>query len=306
VTRPSVDVVIATRGDRPELLAEAVDSVLSQDYDGPLCLRIVYDSVEPPQAPLTESQEWWRQVSWTWNDGPHGLARARNVGAGAGEHALLAFLDDDDLWEPGKLSAQVELLEAEPTLPLVGTGITIVDDEGRRTPRPAARGRITHEELLRSRVAELHPSSFVMRRQAFLSVGGVDETLPGSYAEDYDLVLRLSRTADIGMVQAPLTTVRWTGGSYFFSRWQTIAEALETLLAKHPDLARHPQGSARITGQIAFARAAMGQRNLAWRALGRAARANARELRIPLAGLVILGVPANGLQSTLHRFGRGI
>lgn len=303
---PSVDVVIATRGDRPGLLAEAVDSVLAQDYPGRVDLTLVYDSEEPPGDPLEAPETSSRRLAWVWNDAEHGLAQARNRGIAVGSHALVAFLDDDDLWEPGKLWAQVTELERRPDLPLVGTGITILDARGRRTPRPGPSLVVTHQDLLRSRVAEMHPSSFLIRRAALLAAGGLDEDLPGAYAEDYDLLLRVSRDADLGMVVQPLTLVRWTGGSYFFSRWQTIAEALEYLLAKHPDLAAHPQGSARILGQIAFARAAMGQRTAAWRTIARAGRAHPLQPRLALAALATAGVPAHRIQATLHRFGRGV
>src|SRR5690606_3440567 len=47
---PSVAVVICTRGDRPELLREAVASVVEQDYPGPVEVMVVFDRAEPDES----------------------------------------------------------------------------------------------------------------------------------------------------------------------------------------------------------------------------------------------------------------
>ena len=49
------------------------------------------------------------------------------------------------------------------------------------------------QRLLADRIMELHPSAMLYRRASLQQVGGWDETLPGGYAEDYDLLLRLAR-----------------------------------------------------------------------------------------------------------------
>lgn len=306
VEAPDVDVVIATRGERSTLLQEAVDSVYAQDYPGTLALVVVYDCDDKPSAPVTLPDAPGRRGSWVMNTRPHGLAYARNRGAREGSAALLAFLDDDDLWAPGKIRAQVAFLTNFPQVPLVGTGVTILHENGSKSPRPGPAEIIRHQDLLRSRIAELHPSSFLLRRAAFNQAGGVDEQLPGAYAEDYDLALTLSRHADLGMVTEPLTFVRWTGASYFFSRWQTIASALRHLLDKHDDFQQNRRGSARILGQIAFAEAAMGKRRDCVRTVIEAARIYPFEPRLALAALVALGVSADRIQRALHTRGRGV
>ena len=59
-------------------------------------------------------------------------------------------------------------------------------------------------------------------------IGLVDEHIPGSYAEDYDWILRAALAGPIAVVEEPLVRVRW-GQSLFSSRWQTIIEALATI-----------------------------------------------------------------------------
>ncbi|HEX5741778.1 MAG TPA: glycosyltransferase family 2 protein, partial [Pilimelia sp.] len=163
-------------------------------------------------------------------------------------------------------------------------------------------------ELLRDRLTALHPSTFLFRRAALASgIGPVDEHIPGSYAEDYELLLRAARRTPVRNVPAPLVEVRWHAQSYFTRRWETIAEALRWLLDRYPEFSAVPRGAARVRGQIAFAEAAAGRRGTAVRWAGRAAAASAREPRAYLALAVAAGLVApDRLLRALHRRGRGI
>jgi len=105
----------------------------------------------------------------------------------------------------------------------------------------------------------------VMRREAFAKVGPYDEGLPRGYAEDYDWVLRAARAGQIGVVTRPLADIRKDGKSYYQGTAENTALALEYMLAKHPDIASSPRGHARMLGQIAFARSALGERGPAIR-----------------------------------------
>ena len=182
-----------------------------------------------------------------------GLPGARNTGALASQRDILAFCDDDDLWSPGKLEAQVALLDTHPAMEVVTCGL-FIDAKGRITIRVLPSDRVTFRDLLRSRVMEAHPSTYVVRRKAMLDgIGLVDEKIPGGYGEDYDWLLRAARRHDIGAVRLPLTKIYWHRSSFFAERWQTIIDALDYLLAKYPEFAEEPTGLARILGQQAFA-----------------------------------------------------
>lgn len=304
---PDVDVIVATRGDRQALLKEAVESIVTQQYSGCVRVVIVYDREDPPVNPIESDHDHTRLVSWVHHKGPHGLAQARNVGILQGNAEFVAFLDDDDIWLPGKLSAQVRTLRNNPGTPVVCTDIVVCDESGQRTRRDSGAQRVSHEQLCRSRLMSLHPSTFLIRRTALETIGGVDESLPGAYAEDYDLLLMLTQRGDAQVVRSPLVEIRWTGGSYFFSRWVTIIAALEHLLNKHPGINKDRRGRARVLGQIAFAQAAAAQRCNAVRTSGRCLLANPLQPRLWLALAVASGVTsANVIQRRLHARGRGI
>jgi hypothetical protein len=178
---------------------------------------------------------------------------------------------------------------------------------GRRVTRTTPLTRIRHADLLEDRIAPLHPSTFLLHTAAVRRVGGWDEHIPGGYAEDYDFLLRLTGHGDIAMVEDVVADIHWAGQSYFFSRWAQIAEALDYLVEHHPDIATSGPGHARVLGQIAFARAASGDRRGAWRTIRRGVGVSPREPRFVLAALVAARlVTADRVQRALHARGRGV
>jgi glycosyltransferase involved in cell wall biosynthesis len=271
VTRTlSVSVVVPTHG-RPELVRRALAGIEASDYDGAVDVVVVADREEPD--PSLDRADADRPVRVVANTRTPGLAGARNTGISATGGDLVAFCDDDDVWRPDKLRRQVDVL-ADPAVGVVTTGIA-VHVRGRVHERVLEEDRVTTADLTRSRVAEAHPSTFLVRRPLLEgSIGLVDEDLPGSYAEDYEWLLRASRVTEIAAVPAPLVDVHWHEGSYFAERWRTIVAALDHLLDVSPELAADGRGRARIEAQQAFAHAALGERGdarrLALKALGRA------------------------------------
>jgi glycosyltransferase involved in cell wall biosynthesis len=304
VSTPSVSVVLATR-DRVELLRRAIDGVLTQQHDAPIECVVVFDQSEP-DASLARN-DGNRSVRVLANTRAPGLAGARNTGLLAAQGDLVAFCDDDDEWLPRKLALQVADLRAAPASVLAATGI-VVASNGRELTRVHAGRAVAFDELVRSRMMEAHPSTFLAWRDRVLNeIGLVDEGVPGSYGEDYDWLLRAAAVAPVVMTPQALVRVHWHGASFFNERWRTIDTALAYLQDKHPALRDDPAGSARILGQRAFARAAAGDRRGARRLAATSLRRNWRERRAYVALLASTGiVSASRVQRTLNALGRGV
>ncbi len=298
---PAVAVVVATR-DRPELLRRAVGAILGQAYPGDIECLVVFDQSAPREIPAEPAGG--RRLRVLANTRTHGLAGARNTGMIASDAPFIAFCDDDDAWSPGKVRRQIELAQASGA-DFVASGVRIHhgDRVVVRVPPPSvALGR-----LVRERVGALHPSTFLFRRSLLDDVGLIDEAIPGSYGEDYDWLLRSARRAPVLAVPEPLADVYWHEQSFFAERWATVAEALQYLLAKHPELMADSVGRARIQGQIAFAQAAQAQRSNAIRTGWHAIRGNPRERRAYLALAVAAGaVSAPAIVRLANARGRGI
>jgi glycosyltransferase involved in cell wall biosynthesis len=290
---------------------EAVDSVLDQDYLGEICLVVVHDQEAPHEA-LLDLARPGRSVTLLENTRSAGLAGARNTGL---DHVrahhpgadFVASCDDDDFWDLDKLRLQMDRMVREPDLGVLGTGIRLLMSESHVVDWPGDSSTVTRDQLLRSRRKELHSSTLLVRRSVFEAVGGYDEALPNSYAEDYEFLLRAVAVARIGVINRPLASVRKYNASWFRDRAEVVATALDYLLATHPEIATSRRGHARVLGQVAFARSTMGQRGPALRI---ALRAVSRWPLAPHALLALVhsvtGADPRTLLGSVRRFGRGI
>jgi glycosyltransferase involved in cell wall biosynthesis len=296
---PPLGVVVPTR-DRPESLRQAVAAIRAQEYPGPISVVIVFDGVAPDDSLAADA------VRVIANSRTPGLAGARNTGILALDTELIAFCDDDDSWLPGKLMLQVPAL-LESGADLVSSGVAIAYD-GATTVRLAGASEITHPQLLRSRMAMLHSSTFVIRREALLNtIGLVDETIPASQGEDWDLLLRAASIRPVANVDRALVSINWSAGSYFGRSWRTKIASLHWFLDHHPSIRGDRRASARIFGQLAFAHAALRERRtaLSWSAKG--AVLWPLEPRTYVAAAVAMGVARSEfVLDALHRRGHGI
>ena len=322
---PSVAVVVPTLGERADLLEQTLQGIGTQDYPGAVECIVVLDrrspdaaaSGVPPNAAEGADTDTWagtRAVAQAWgarvidNKRAPGLAGTRNTGILAAKTELVAFCDDDDRWLPGKLAAQASALAAAPAAVLACCGITL--EYGDTVATRVHHGTtVTFGELLRSRLMALHVSSFLARRSALLDgVGLVSEEIPGSRAEDYELLLRAARHSPVVNVPQPLVHVLWhTQRRAMYGRWPVVAQALPWLLDRYPEFRTVPAGYARIAGQIAFAAAASGNRAMASRWIWRTVRARPSELRAYIALAVMSGlVNPDAVVRWLHKRGRGL
>jgi glycosyltransferase involved in cell wall biosynthesis len=302
-----VTAVIPTH-NRPQEMRRAVESVVGQDYDGDIEVIVVFDASEPVEPAVVVPPG--RKVRIVVNHRSRGLAGARNTGILEATHDYVAFLDDDDYWLPGKLAAQMqrfaETAGSDPAPVLVGTAM-LVDDGTKTFPRLLGKDVLVHRDFLRNRQGSLHSSSFVFMREALLgAVGLVDEELPGGYGEDYDLLLRTTLVAPVAVVNEPLTFVSWTG-SYFFGKWGLYAEGLEYLLQAHPGFRTDDKAQGHVESQIAFSRAANGERRLARQWVRRSLAHDPRQVKAWLALAISFRLlPAGGVVTLVRRMGKGI
>src|SRR5580692_1468311 len=91
-------------------LAAAIDSILAQEHR-PLEIIVVDDGSTDASAEIAERYGEPVSLIRQSNRGP-GAARNRGILAATGQY--LCFLDADDLYRPGKLTAQLAELEAHP------------------------------------------------------------------------------------------------------------------------------------------------------------------------------------------------
>lgn len=299
---PEVTVVLPTR-ERPGPLRAALRGITLQDYPGRITTLVVHDHEEPDRTLAEPDGD--RPVHVLRNTLTPGRPGARNTGILVAASELVAFCDDEDQWQPQKLRAQVEVMRAEPDTELVCCGITLIRDSA-TTRRVLKRTTVTFADLLRSRRTELHPSTFLLRRDALVhGCGLVSEDIPGGYGHDYELLLRLAQRAPVRNVPIAAVRVLRQRTPHGDRRWKAVSIALRWLLSEYPEFRLVPAGHARIAGRIAFAEAASGRRAPALEWAIASLRRRPTEGRGYLALAVVCGLPIGTVLRTLHRIGRG-
>lgn len=204
---PLVSVVIPTY-DRPAFFRDAVESVGNQSYD-PIELVVVDDgSDRPAQRLLADvSLAPFADVQCLRHESNRGANAARTTGIRAASGEFVAFLDDDDLWEPRKIERQVAAFRTSPdSVGVVYTGQRYVTDDGTTTAvhEPTTSGTVT-KDLLRG--AALSPFSSVMvRAEVIPEAGPPDERFP--CWQDREWYLRLSQACAFEAIPEPLVVRR--------------------------------------------------------------------------------------------------
>jgi glycosyltransferase involved in cell wall biosynthesis len=146
--QPLVSVITPTTAcDRGSLIRRAIDSVRRQDYP---CLEhiIVGDQCAANAlTPLAEEQPHGVPlrafnapcpVSDIATYRPARAAHARMAGVRAARGSLLAFLDDDNEYEPGHVAAMVQAIQGRPHVPAVYSWRQLVHPDGSPYLTPAS------------------------------------------------------------------------------------------------------------------------------------------------------------------------
>src|ERR1700730_180314 len=104
-----VSVVIPTR-NRPAMLGVAIDSVLAQTFTDYEIVVVINgpDNAATPQTFEVATATGCRIVRIE----RAGIAVALNAGIEAARREWIAFLDDDDVWEPNRLEAELKVADA--------------------------------------------------------------------------------------------------------------------------------------------------------------------------------------------------
>jgi len=126
---PKVSVVIPTY-NRASMVAEAIESVLSQSYKDLEVIVVDDGSTDNTEDVL---RPYFSQITYIKQEN-RGNAAARNKGLKEAKGVLIAFNDSDDLWVHDKLEKQVGFMDEHPDIDMVcGNGIIFgnTSDAGR-------------------------------------------------------------------------------------------------------------------------------------------------------------------------------
>ena len=182
--------------NRSAFLKEALASVCAQTLTDWECLVVDDGSSDDTASVVSALAAVDRRVRYACQEASGTPSSPRNRGIRETSAPLVSFLDDDDIWLPGKLALQVELLDTEPDVAFTFGQVRQFGAEKNIWPDLRLPDRPSFDQLLAENFVPL--STVMVRRSVVESVGMFNEEL--SIAEDYELWLRLA-------LQAPMRAV---------------------------------------------------------------------------------------------------
>lgn len=259
-TSPAVSVVIPTRNCLAYLPA-AIASVEAQQVSGVEIIVVDDGSSDGTADWLQEKRRAmpWLVVLHGRGDGPN---VSRNRAIAVARAPLIAFLDADDLWLPGKLAAQLAFHASDRKAVFSFTDYLHIDPDGgnhgtcfqywpafRRLVQAARSGervrRLDHAAARILAESVVGTSTVVARREALQRVGAFDVSLRS--AADWDLWLRLTGLGPVGFTTAlGVRYLMHRPGSVSSDARLRIACMRRILMAHAPRVVLHPGGVAAV------------------------------------------------------------
>jgi glycosyltransferase involved in cell wall biosynthesis len=203
---PRVTVLVAVKDGLPWLRG-AVESVLAQTYVDFELLLVDDASTDGSAEAATAFGD--PRIRVLRNERNLGQVPSLNRGLAEARGEYVARLDADDVSLPDRLEQQVRVLDADPSVALVGTWLDVVDADGRLWGK--LRGSVRDRaELVAAILVDRYPwghPSLMFRRDVVVGLGGYDASL--APAEDKDLYRRLALAGHSARsIDAPLVLYR--------------------------------------------------------------------------------------------------
>lgn len=221
-----VSVIVPTHNAAP-YIASTLQSILCQvgaTFEVLVIDDCSTDDTSKIVSAMAKTDARVRYVRLPRNSG--GPATPRNTGINLAKGHWIAFCDADDIWQPGKLGAQLTALSQEDAN-LCSSEITCFSSEKDIVPQPSSSSSIICRDLsywsnfLKNRIAT---SSVVCKRSDLLSGDMFDDSKSLVAVEDFDLWLRLMERPGFKAikVRAPLVAYRTHVKSLSASKWRQL------------------------------------------------------------------------------------
>jgi glycosyltransferase involved in cell wall biosynthesis len=226
-----VCVVVPTR-DRWPLVDRAVRGALGQE--GVAVRVVVVDDGSSPRVPVAGALADPR-VTVVRRDRSSGVASARNAGIARAREPWTAVLDDDDLWSPAKLAAQLAACAATGRRWSYTAAVRV--DAGLH-PSDVVRAPGADEVaamMLHANVVPAGASTVIVDTALLRAVGGFDEAF--AQLADWDLWLRLLEVASPAPVDEPLVAYTQHAQGMAVVDPAGILREFQALQARHRALA---------------------------------------------------------------------
>lgn len=218
--------IMMTSYNRALLIGEAIRSILDQNYSNWELLILDDASTDQTAEVVANFAHNDSRIVYAPTPKNLGITKNRNRGFALAKGSYIAVLDSDDLWsDKDKLTKQVEFLELHKDHVVVGTNVTVINGEGKKTGElhyALTDTDIRKKMLLRNQFAH---SAVLMRKSTLPLPKPYDESGAVSIWEDYDLFLRLGLVGQFANLPELMTSYRLHGNNISLSQKKNGAVA---------------------------------------------------------------------------------
>lgn len=172
-------------------LGAAVESILSQTFTDFEFIIVDDGSTDSTWSMLSEYAVRDQRIVLIQNKNNIGLAKSLNKGLAVARGEYVARQDADDISLSQRISSQVEYLDRNHEVGVLGADVELIDDSGgpwldfKPALLPTTAGMIRWTLFFR---CCLHHPTVMVKRTVYDSLGGYSSSCP--HAEDYELWLR--------------------------------------------------------------------------------------------------------------------
>ena len=182
--------IITPSFNQARYLEETIRSVLDQDH--PQLEYIIVDGGSTDGS-LEIIKKYADRLAWWVSEKDQGQTDAINKGFARAKGEILAWLNSDDTYNPGAISAALAFLQAHPRAGLVYGDTNFIDENGKILGAfPAAQ---TDYKRLRRGFVHIPQQAAFFRADIWKQVGPLDPSF--YFAMDYDLWVRIASHAPI-------------------------------------------------------------------------------------------------------------
>jgi glycosyltransferase involved in cell wall biosynthesis len=225
--------------NQARFVVECLEGVKAQNYPN---LELIVNDDASKDNSVAVIHDWLAKNSiphhFLKNKTNQGICRSVNNILRQARGKYTSGIAADDVWLPGKLRTQVELMERLPAkVGVVYSDALQMNESGRLLPERFIDSHRRFETMPAGNIHNiLWEGNFIpamttlIRRDCFEKVGMYDETL---FYEDWDMFLRISRCFDFAYSDEVSAKYRIVGTSMIRSQWARMLDAMCQICVKH-------------------------------------------------------------------------
>lgn len=185
--------IITPSFNQARYIEATIKSVFAQEYP-----RIEYIIVDGDSTDITVDiiKKYEDKLAWWVSEKDKGQTDAINKGFGRAAGDILAWINSDDTYEPGAVSAAVKYLQAHPEVGMVYGDCNFINENGQVIGK--FNSAQTDHRLIRQGYVHIPQQTMFFRADLWKQVGPLDPSF--YFAMDYDLWTRISARSEIKYV----------------------------------------------------------------------------------------------------------